>query len=590
MPSPPEQTIADIQYRLREGSYAEALRQIESSLITHPDDVNLHYFRGLALHYGGLFAAAADSFRLVHTAVPTAIPPALSLATSLAASGNRDAAAEVLVGLTRTLPNELQPRKALVELFLSMGRTDLVRPQAQRIAELLRTDLNAWLHAIFYHFSAGDLDATRAVLKTAVSCLSNDAGLSSMSLWFDLYDPSLAPDLLLSNHKQWATKKCQAPSFPHQNPNGEIRPLKIAFVSDALHDHPIGRFMIPLLEGLRSSDQFQINLFSFRDAQDPVSQRLRSLADSYVLSPPLDSDHFINAVRTRSIDILVDLMGHSSRLNMLQSISRRLAPLQVHYLGHPASTAIPNLDVYVTDSHCAPSGSDHLYTEKLLRLPRCFCSWFPYENAPLPSDSPVLSNHHITFGSFHSLAKINQPVIELWAQVLRAVPNSRLRLVRDELVGNTAIHYRSRFESLGIHPSRIETVVPSTESGKHLVEYAHIDIMLDVFPYTGHTTSIEALYLGVPIVTLAPADRLTHAHRMVASILHHASLSQLVASTATEFVQIASSLASDLAQLQSFRTNLRKQLTLSGLINDPAVGQHFARELISLWNARCQAT
>jgi predicted O-linked N-acetylglucosamine transferase (SPINDLY family) len=266
---------------------------------------------------------------------------------------------------------------------------------------------------------------------------------------------------------------------------------------------------------------------------------------------------------------------------------RRPAPVQATYLGYPNTTGLRAIQYRITDVVCDPPGESVRHTEELTRLPGGFSCYAPPAGAPPgrpPSDDDAA--RPVTFGSLHKASRLNEDVIDLWSQLLLRMPNARLLLLRHELYGGTARRVAQLFARHGLDESRVRitNVLPS---GGHLAAYHEIDISLDTFPWSGHTTACESMWMGVPVVTLY-GDR--HAGRMVSSVLTQLGLTDLIAHTPQQYVEIGSNLAGDRARLRELRSTLRDRMSASPLCD----GRGRTRELESayreMWARWCGAT
>jgi predicted O-linked N-acetylglucosamine transferase (SPINDLY family) len=286
------------------------------------------------------------------------------------------------------------------------------------------------------------------------------------------------------------------------------------------------------------------------------------------------------------IDILVDLAGHTAE-NRLLVFARKPAPVQITWLGYPNTTGMPVMDYRLTDEIADPPGeAGHYHSETLIRLPDGFLCYSPPDDAPEVSGLPARQSVRITFGSFNNLPKINEAVIALWSRLLLQVPQSDLLLKSKQFAD---AHVRQRFLDLftshGIAAERItlQPRVPSTAG--HLALYDRVDIGLDPFPYNGTTTTCEALWMGVPVITLR-GDR--HAGRVGASLLTRVGLKELIAESEAHYIEIGKKLARDLDGLEELRTDLRARMQASTLCD----GQSFARMMENtfrlFWKTWCQ--
>jgi predicted O-linked N-acetylglucosamine transferase (SPINDLY family) len=290
-------------------------------------------------------------------------------------------------------------------------------------------------------------------------------------------------------------------------------------------------------------------------------------------------------IRDDGIDILVDLAGHTAG-NRLLMFARKPAPVQVTYLGYPTTSGLSAMDYRLSDWEVDPPGYEGLNSERLVRMARSYYCYRPYEGAPEVSALPARQAGHITFGSFNNLAKVSPQLLRLWARVLEAVPGSRL-LLKARSLGDAGVRASllERMQRLGIGAERVQLHGWEAQTGGQLALYAGVDIGLDTYPYNGGTTTCEALWMGVPVVTLAGG---THASRMGASLLKAAGLERLVARSEQSYVELAVELAHDREQLELLRAQMRERLRTSPLLDE----EGFTRELEALyrriWLDRCE--
>lgn len=378
----------------------------------------------------------------------------------------------------------------------------------------------------------------------------------------------------------------EPPDFPH-DPD-PARRLRVAILSPDLRSHSCAYFLEPLLEHLDPS-QFELYLYHDHFREDATSLRLKARATVWrnFVGRPLPVVE--KAIRADQPDILIDLAGHTGMTNRLPLFARHVAPVQMTYLGYPNTTGVPAIGYRLTDAVADPEGeADALATEKLVRFAPTAWSYRPPERAPAVAPAPCLASPEapVTFGSFNNLAKVNDLTLRLWARILAAVPNARLKLkgrgLTDPVVRS---RYEERFTACGLPVERIDLVEHAPETLGHLALYAGIDVALDTFPYHGTTTTCEALWMGVPVVTLA-GDR--HVSRVSASLLNAIGRSAWVAATADDYVRIAAELAADRTKLAETRAGLREELRRSPLLDHAGQSARFAAALRACWQAWCE--
>jgi len=316
---------------------------------------------------------------------------------------------------------------------------------------------------------------------------------------------------------------------------------------------------------------------------DRFTKHLVAKVERWVTVHGMDDAAVAERIRSDGIDILVDLAGHTAG-NRLKVFSAKPAPVQVAWVGYPETRGLTAVDYRISDAVLDPEGSERFSSEKLIRLPHSFCWRSRFEAGPVQAP-PVTRTGHITFGSLNQLHKMTPQVIELWARVLRTEPRSHLFLVASALA-NPSVEERvaAFFADAGIGRDRL-VLAPTVPSPDHLALYNQIDIALDPFPFNGHTTSCEAMWMGVPVVTLC-GDR--RASRTGASMLTVIGLSELIAATADAYVEIAVSLAHDLDRLAALRAGMRERLQTSPLCDIEAMTRAVERVYHGAWRRWCE--
>jgi predicted O-linked N-acetylglucosamine transferase (SPINDLY family) len=287
-------------------------------------------------------------------------------------------------------------------------------------------------------------------------------------------------------------------------------------------------------------------------------------------------------IRDDAIDILVDLAGHTAG-NRLPIFGCKPAPIQMTWIGYPDTTGMTAIDYRLTDEVADPPGeTDSLHTEKLIRIPGGCWAYTGPGNAPAPAAPPAITNGFVTFGSFNNLPKVTPQVLETWAEILKRVPRSRLLLKASGLRGQLARDYvLSHLKASGLDPQRVQLLSWAPTTGSHLELYNRIDIALDTFPYNGTTTTCEALWMGVPVVTF-PGNR--HVARVGASLLTHAGCGEWIGKDLDGYIEKAVQLADDVNSLTTARANLRDRLRASPLCDATRV----ARELQAIYSKAWQ--
>jgi predicted O-linked N-acetylglucosamine transferase (SPINDLY family) len=365
-------------------------------------------------------------------------------------------------------------------------------------------------------------------------------------------------------------------------PAGIGRKLRVGYVSPDFGLHPVGRFLLPLLE---RHDRSRVEIACYAEVPrlDPLGERFRQLADLWRPTVGLSDADLAACIASDGVDLLVDLAGHTAH-NRLPVFARRPAPVQASWLGYANTTGLSAIDWRITDAVADPPGvTDALHTERLMRLPDGFLCFGPPAPAPPVSPSPLLANGYVTFGSFNALSKLTPSVIAVWGRLLASIPGARLVV---KALGLADVPSRRRLgaalREAGAPPGSVTLLPGLANPAEHLAAYRLMDIALDPFPYNGTTTTCESLFMGVPVITLA-GDR--HAARVGASLLNRVGFDQLVAGDADGYLAAARALAGDPRALTELRSGLRERLLRSPLCD----ARRFARAMEAAYAAMMEA-
>ncbi|MBS1723682.1 MAG: tetratricopeptide repeat protein [Armatimonadetes bacterium] len=349
----------------------------------------------------------------------------------------------------------------------------------------------------------------------------------------------------------------------------------VGFVSGDFKQHPVAYFLEPLLRGLADRDIKAI-LYSSSTKSDSWTDRLIAAGGELVSIADMGTPQVLQQIRDDGVDVLIDLAGHTAN-NRWDIFANRAAPVQASWLGYSGTTGLPNMDLLLADEATVPSGDERFYTEAVVRLPQ---SLFCFDPARLPSPSgnlPSVAKGHVTFGSFNNVSKLSPKTVALWSQVLTAVPESVMRVKSFHLSEQGVADRLLRlFAQNGVSSDRIE-VRGWTPEGAQFADYNEVDIALDSHPYSGATTTIEALAMGVPVVSLT-GDR--YASRMSHSLMTAVGRGEWSCETDEQFVDTAVSLASDPVALTQIRSSLRGEVEASPLCDHEAYTEAFLSALV----------
>ena len=429
-------------------------------------------------------------------------------------------------------------------------------------------------------------------LKEAIeSCreaarLQPEAPFRRSSLLFALLShPEYDAEALQNEQRQWDRQhgEPRRPYIrPHTNDPDPNRRLRIGYVSPDLREHPIGHFLLPLIEQ-HDHAAFEIICYADIARPDAVTERLRAQADHWHRTETLSEEQMAALVREDRIDILVDLALHSAG-NRLPVFAHKPAPVQVSFAGYPGATGLAAIDCRLSDRFLDPPGQKAHSSEEVIRLPDSFWLFAPPDDSPEVNVLPAHDAGLITFGCLGKFGKVNERVLQLWARVLRAAPESQIRVLTGE--GSHRQTTRQILRELGVDTARVDFVGRQSRRD-YLSLYHHVDIILDTFPYNGHNTSLDALWMGVPVVSLVGE---TGVSRGGLSILSNVGLPELAAQTEDEYVRIAAELASDLPRLANLRAALRDRLQASPLMDAPRFARNIEGAYRNMWHKRCAGT
>lgn len=397
--------------------------------------------------------------------------------------------------------------------------------------------------------------------------------LFSQFLYIANFDARMTQDRLLALHQDWARRFMPSPSPPdHSNHRATSRRLRIGFVSPDFRRHSVAFFFAPVIQHLDRAS-FESFCYSLCKRPDAITRQLMSHADHWHDAFDQGPGEIAAKIRNDRIDILVDLAGFTGG-HAMDTFAKFPAPVQITWLGYPNTTGLPAIGYRITDAVAEPPGIGESWnTERLLRLPDCFHCFRPlYDLDVAPTHGPT-AGRSVVFGSFNAAPKISDSVVSAWSRILAAVPGARLILKgtgqTDPAAGRLLF---DRLAAQGVAPERVEILGYVDSDAEHLNLYNEIDIALDTFPYNGTTTTCEAMWMGVPVVTFA-GDR--HAARVGASLLHAVGHDELVGQDVDDYVRIAVELAQDRERLARYHQTLRSDMQASPLMDE----QRFVRNL-----------
>ena len=555
------------------GRLKQALESARVRQRLHPKDIEAMVLLGVLLRRAGDHAQSAHQLRRATELQPGNPVLLRSLAESLMLAQQ---AGEAIAAWREACALDPGSGDAWLELTTALLITADVDGAAQAAAEGLR-HFPDWPPLCSNHAvalaRAGRTDDAIASMRRCLRAHPDAADLRSNMLLMLQYAETDAATVLHEHQAFGASMP--APQPPAARP--AATPLRVGVLSSDLRGHAVGSFVEPLFRHAPAGTQVIAFSNQAHGHQDPVRLRLQKSTHAWHDVHTLDDAALDALIRRERIDVLLELNGHTAD-NRLPALARKPAPSIVTAIGYPDTTGLPAVDARIVDSITDPPGSERWCTERPLRIDPCFLCYTPLADAPAPALPP--HDAAFTFGSFNNAAKIGPSTAALWARVMHAVPESRL-LLKSTGLSDPAVQrvLRQRFTDAGLPLERVEMVGYTTDQMAHLALYNRVHVALDTVPYNGTTTTCEALWMGVPVITTL-GDR--HAARVSASLLHAAGFPEWVASDAADFARIAARLASDRTALATLRTGMRDRLRASTLLDAPAYAARLHAALRSL--------
>lgn len=601
-----------------QGKLAEAINHYQIALKLRPDFAEGHYNLAIALKAAGDLRAAITESRLAATLKPCWPEAWNNLGILLQESGELDDAAAALERAIAHRPDYAEAHSNLGNVLRQMGRvTDAV--SCYRKAVILRQDyaeahnnlgnalkqVNRFEESIAAFHRAielqpslaeahnnlgnvlkdqGELDEALECYERASALAPQDAATDSNRIYTLYFHQDSDAQTVLREHLLWNQRHAGPLSRSIRDHDNDPSPrrLRIGYVSPDFRDHCQAMFTLPLLS---NHDRSAFEIFCYADvpAPDAITYQLRGHADRWRSIVGMTDQQAAEQIRRDKIDVLVDLSVHMAN-NRLLVFARKPAPVQVTWLGYPGTTGLEAMDYRLSDPYLDPPGddeqpgpNDRFYSEKTIRLPDSFWCYDPLSDAPCVSEPPAVRNGYVTFGCLNNFCKVTGRTLELWAKVLAAVPGSRLLVLVPR--GGARERLLERLGQEGVDPTRIEFTDRQPRS-RYLELYHRIDISLDTFPYNGHTTSLDSMWMGVPVVTIVGR---TAVGRGGWSQLCNLGLKELAARSEKHFPRVAMDLAADLNRLRRLRSTLRERLARSPLMNAPRFARGIEAAYRRMW-------
>jgi protein O-GlcNAc transferase len=563
---------------------AEAAASFRRALAARPDFAMAHGNLGNALREQGDLDGAAASFREAIRLEPNLAEAHSNLGSVLQQQGRLEEAEACLRQALRLKPDSAEIAYNLGIVLWRLERFDEAIACNER-AVRLRPD-HAEAHANLGNalMERGQVDEAVAEYRAALQLKPGAVHIHSNLIRILHYHPGCDPRAIADECRRWNARHAEPLASeirPHANLPDPERRLRIGYISPDFRDHADSFFTVPLLSH-HDHGRFEVICYAQVARPDALTERLRGYADIWRDIVGLSDQQVAELVRGDRIDILVDLKVHTAD-NRLLVFAREPAPVQVTWLGYPGTTGLSTMDYRLTDPYLDPPGLfDAFYSEESLRLPDTFWCYDPLTDQPSVNALPALEAGAITFGCLNAFSKVNDGCLALWARVLQAVPRSRLLLqappgpARDKVLAG--------LQRGGIDAARVQ-FADRCSRPEYLKLYHRVDLCLDPLPYNGHTTSLDAFWMGVPTLTMLGR---TAVGRAGWSQLCNLNLNELAAETPEPFVAVATELADDLPRLQELRRSLRQRMERSPLMDAGRFARHVESAYRAMWRRWCE--
>ncbi len=566
------------------GDSAGAERLYRRVLETEPSHADaLYYLARLA----GADRRGEEAIALSQQAVdlrPAEVLYRLELGAALLEARRFEEARVVFERCLAMQPDCARLRNNYAVALIELNRRDEALPELERLQAMLPDTHEVHFNLAGIYREFGRTEEAIAAYRRALALAPDHAPTYSNLLLELNYSSKEGAASIFAEHRRFGERFARRYEAPATDPAWPRR-LRVGYLSPDFHNHVAMRFVEPILAG-HDRKRFEISCYHTNSKRDDFTARLRGLVEHWVAAEDLSDGELAERIRADRIDLLVDLAGHTAG-NRVTMLAMKPAPLQATYLGYPNTIGLGAVDSRITDALADPPGdSDRFSIDRLVRLPNTYFCYRSEPASPEVGALPALDAGAVTFGCFNNFAKLSEPFLDTAARLLAEIPRSRLILkARPLSIAKLAQSVRERFGRAGIGADRVE--LRGWESGvkNHLAIYNSVDIALDSFPYNGATTTCEALWMGVPVVSLA-GDR--HAGRAGSSLLHAVGLGHLVAHEVDRYVAICAGLAGDIGALAELRSGLRERMRRSPLMDEAGFVRGLEACYLDLWEKRAK--
>jgi protein O-GlcNAc transferase len=576
----PSKNEIDALFKLyKEAKYDEAFDFVNIITKKFPNYGEGFNILGSILSFQGKKNESIDAFRIFLNIEPNNDIAYFNLALALKEVKNFDEAIRYYKESILINPNKTETYLNLGLLLIEVGNLNEAAHCFKIALSLEPNNAKAYSHLGSVLKDIESLDEAITCFKKSISIDSHFIEAHNNLLFNFNYSDSFTIDESLEFAKNYGNvvSSMSKPKFNSWNIKSNNK-LRIGFVSGDFRNHPIGYFIEGLLKDIDKS-LFEVVAFTTISKTDELTDRIRPFFNEWLSIYRLSDFDAAELIHNKSIDILVDLSGHTA-YNRLIVFSYKPAPIQISWLGYFNTTGLPEIDYFIGDPYLSPKHENHHFTENIWNLSDTWLCLNPPKEIVTISKLPALNNGYITFGCFGNFTKINNDVIKVWAEILNRISNSKLYLKSKQFNDPFIINkIEKQFSFLGIKKERLILERPSSRD-EYLGSYNKIDIILDTFPYPGGTTSFDAIWMGVPVLTLKGDRFLSH---LGESIAYNSGQGNWIAKDQKDYINKAITFSSDLKYLSELRNTLRNSVIKTPLFDTKRFAKNFENMLISMF-------
>ncbi len=560
------------------GRHGEAIGFLQRAISIQPTLADAYYNLGIALYSVQRPEEAVAAYQQAIQYRPHHAESHGNLAIAVRGLGQPQAAVDCLLRAIQIKPNFPFALNNLGNLFWELNRPDEAIDACRRAIALDPNYASPHSNLGNAFKEQGLMEQAHAHYTRAVELMPGEPNFLSNLLFSMHFQSRFTAIDLRQHHREWDSRFCRPLRDripPHMNDRDPDRRIRIGYVSADFKGHPVGRFLLPMLV---NHDRWAFESFCYSDTQlpDAMTEKLRTSSDNWREIHGLSTEQAVQQIRDDKIDVLIDLGMHTA--GRLPIFAYKPAPVQISYLAYCSTTGLSTIEYRLTDSFIDPPGEhDADYLEQSIRLPDSYYCYVPHIETPDPGPLPALSSGCVTFACLNNFCKASSESLSLWCDILKAVPKSRLLLHAKE--GSHRNRVIDQFRDNDLDPARLGFLgfVPEEE---YLAAHNNIDIALDPFPCNGGTTTCDALWMGVPVISMVGETAVGRAGK---SILSNVGLAELVVSTKEEYLHLARELASDLDRVAGLRSTLRARMRSSPLTDAPNFTRHAEAAFRSVW-------